>query len=88
MFHERCVSCQLLQNGTSWVFIDDFTNLLHVYVWLLVEGWPECSQSATEVSTRLNQENRSKVCVIFMALSSEAVLSISYVSNAVFPSCK
>jgi hypothetical protein len=55
---------------------------------LLVEGWPECSQSSTEVSKRLNQENRSKICVISMALSSAAVLSISCISSAVFLSCQ
>jgi hypothetical protein len=55
---------------------------------LLVEGWPECSQSSTEVSKCLNQENLSKICVISMALSSAAVLSISCISNAVFPSCQ
>jgi len=55
---------------------------------LLVGGWPECSQSSTEVSKCLNQENHSKICVISMALSSAAVLSISCVTNAVFPSCQ
>jgi len=30
MFHIRYVTCQRHQNGTSWVFIDDFTNFLHV----------------------------------------------------------
>jgi hypothetical protein len=55
---------------------------------LLAEGWPECSLSSPEVSKRLNQENRSKICVIPMALSSAAVLRISCISNAVFPNCQ
>jgi hypothetical protein len=36
----------------------------------------------------LNKKNRSKICVISMALSSAAVFSISCFSNAVFLSCQ
>jgi hypothetical protein len=39
-------------------------------------------------SKHLNQGNCFKVCVISMILSSEAVLSISCISNAVFLRCK
>jgi hypothetical protein len=53
-----------------------------------MEGWPECSQSSTKLSSRLNQGNHSKVCVLLMALSLTSVLSISCNSNAVFPSWK
>jgi hypothetical protein len=55
---------------------------------LLVDGWPECSLLLTKFSKCLNQENHSKICVISVALSSAAVLSISCISNAVCPSCQ
>jgi hypothetical protein len=32
VFHIRCVTGQRHQNGSSWIFIDEFTNFLHVYV--------------------------------------------------------
>jgi hypothetical protein len=53
-----------------------------------VEGWQERSQSSTDVATRLNHENHSKVCLHRMALSPKTVLSISCVSAAVSPSLK
>jgi hypothetical protein len=55
-----------------------------------VEGRTEPSESSTstEVSPRLNRENRSKVCVLPMALSPKAVFVISCLSGAVFPSLR
>jgi hypothetical protein len=61
------------KNGSLLVFVDNFSNFLHVFICVTCGGEPERSQSSTEVSPCLNLENHSKVCVLPMALSPKDV---------------
>ena len=67
---------------TAWRTSATFSSVL------LMEGWPQCSWSSTDISPILKWLTHFYICVLPTALSLEASLNIVTVSSAVFPKTK
>jgi len=89
MLQKRSLTCRVVHEmtlrRTSLTNVRTISTVSSVWP---VEVRPECSQSSTYVSPRLNQASYSEVCVLLMALPPKAVLLYRCVSDTFFPSQK